>query len=262
MFILYFNTNSNEIVVYFLIALIIAVFVITMLIHDKVIQDNTLRKIDYETDFYSILTNEYSINYDKLEEELIVEKIRASIRHFNPIQFKTFVSDIFLKYLESFSKTDIDIIRQLSSNESYKLIKNIVDNTKNNCYKNYIEDYENNLIQIYDYRSSEEYEEIYVLLYFTGRVFTLDSNNRLVYGNPTTAYDFKVDLKFILNSDIKNNPSAYVTPKAYCLKCGNIIKITEKGHCEYCDLDIQGGNSHWILDSFGLSSSLVLDDTN
>ncbi len=262
MFILYFNTNSNEIVVYFLIVLIVVAFVIVMLILDKVNQDKALKQIVYETDFYSLLTNDYFLDYDKQVEEEIIEKIRVSIRHFNSIQFKTFVSDIFLKSIDTFTKNDVDMIRQLCSNESYNLVKNIIENARINQHTIHIKDYKHNLIQITGYNSNEDYEEIFVTLYYSAKLFTLDANQKLLYGNPNVVHDFKADLKFMVNADIKNNPTTYITPKTYCLKCGNIMSLTENGRCEYCDLDVQGGNSHWILESFAFSSALILDDIN
>ncbi|MFV0520035.1 MAG: hypothetical protein ACK5LY_07130 [Lachnospirales bacterium] len=260
MYLFYFNSNNNEIAVYVMLIASFFIALFATLAVDRYNQKQKFKLLGSDLDFYSFIGTEYTFNYNKLDEDVIISKIRTSMQYFNVIQFKSFVSDVYLTHMETFEKKTATIVQQYATKESYLNFKNIIDNNTLNNYTTTFKNFKYNLIVIEDYSSTDENEVIWVSVYYSTILYTLDKNNHLLFGHPTKNYDFKSTIKFILNSNVKNNENTYIIPKTLCPKCDNVLNISEDGLCTKCDLDIQNGNSHWVIDSLAFNIHLPLDD--
>lgn len=183
-----------------------------------------------------------------INEEKIVNLIKATDELFNKDEFLAWSRDLFIKLQYAWSDRDWSIIRCFETNELFEQHSSQLERYKKNGQINKIERVSVNWAKLYSYNIEGDKEVLSVALNSKMIDYIIDEKTeKIIRGNN---YENKINtykLTFVRKKGIKTKEGNTTVNTTNCPNCGAPTEITSAGKCSYCGSVITTGEYNWVL---------------
>ena len=191
-------------------------------------------------------------NNDNVNESDIIEDIKKHDPNFSAEDFKSWVSDLFIKMQYGWSNRNIENLRAYESPELYEQTLQQINQYISGGRINVIERAVVLQSKLIGHNLTENEE--HVIIQITSRMndYIIDEKTRnIIKGNPNEEHYNRYNLMFkraknsITNIDSENKHTSTMN----CPNCGAPTEVTSSGKCQYCGSIIVTISSEWTLTS-------------
>ena len=183
-----------------------------------------------------------------IDEESIINKVKAEDELFNKDEFLSWARDLFIKLQYAWSDRDWSIIRCFETNELFEQHSTQLERYKKNGQINKIERVSVNWAKLYSYSVDGDKEVLSIALNSKMIDYIIDEKTeKILRGNN---YENKIStykLTFVRKKGIKTKPGETTVNTTNCPNCGAPTEITSAGKCSYCGSVITTGEYNWVL---------------
>lgn len=179
--------------------------------------------------FLSLLLYLFIDRYQSLsiKNQIKVEKVQNPINNFSELEFTKEVFDLYLKAKKSYVERKKSILKDLLSDELYKVYELKIEKEESEGVRNNIENLKMKDIKILSVKDNINYYEISVKAHVSYRNYYTNSDNFIVKGDVSKDREENIILSIIKNKKIKEIKN--------CPNCYHTITNYESNKCEFCN---------------------------
>lgn len=161
-------------------------------------------------------------------------------------EFRNRVVAIFTNLQAAWSSLDFDKARPFEADVLYDTHRYWIERYKQQGLRNCLEDVQVKQVTPCRIEKDAFYERITVRVFASMRDWTVDSQGKVVAGDPKRPRVFTEYWTFIQRVGSQSKLSDDL---AKCPHCGAPLKVSQTGICEYCESKVASGDFDWVLSS-------------